>query len=1304
MRTRIRFSFALVLCFVFSGNTILADIVKTIGTTGADYTTLKSAFDDINNNAGGQYTGVIQLQVIDNTTETTTAVLNASANWTTVKIYPTVTGKSIAGDLNTPLITYNGASNVTIDGRLYNSDGVLVGNTKDLTISNANTGTGASTIYLTANASTNTITYNTIKGASTGSNGTIMMTVPTATDGMANNIISYNLITGISASVRPQYSVYAKGTGSYLNKGNKIQNNEFKDFFNLANTSSAIYIDGLSDTWTILNNSFYETSAIFAPTANVAYSVIQIAGGRTHSITRNYIGGSGATATGTWNKNSSTNNNFTAILIAAGTGYTSSVTFNVIKNITWTNGTAATSWKGIDVSGGGGNITVSNNSIGAVSGTESIFITNVTLGSNVYVIHIQNTGNATCENNIIGAIKADNATANNTNLYAIMKSATAGTVSISSNIINNLTANSASTGNAQNLVGVFNNGGTGTITINSNTIYNLINNNTCATTTIKGYTVGISSSNGANTINSNIIHDLTSANANADAANQASVVGIATSTSTVRTISGNTIYNLSNSRSDFTGYVLGIYFVGATNSVLNANFIHSLTVHSSTTSAKLGGIRIGGTSAGTFTNNIISLAGNTASAITGIAEATALASGYNTNYYHNTIYISGTPTTSTNNTIAYYSASTANQRIFKNNIFVNERSGTGTHYSFQTVGTGLTSDYNLYYVSGTGGVLANIGGDKANLIDLQAGTGGDQNSNVLDHSPFSSPNAIAESYMPIVEFNGVRLNNASIPVATDFMGYTRPDVPQKGALEIPVTWNGTSWSGGNTAAKTAIINGTYNDVGFSCLDLIVNAGKQISITSGTLSVAGNLTLKSDDTNGTATLIDNNGSSLAGTLTVTGTTTVQQYLAGSRNWYVSSPVSGATVATINTVTKSSIVSYDEVHGTSAPWVTESATLIPGKGYIVTSPLNSNATITFSGTLNSGNKSIVLTRTTGQTKEGFNLVGNPYPCFMNVRTAINSNPNLDKTIWYRTKNIGNTAYFFDTYNTTSAVGTNNNGYREVTGTIPPMQAIWMRVSTGQTEATLNFDNSLRSHKSDTINPLKVRARESVIQPLLRLQVSNGTNNDETIVYFNSSASDGFDEYDSLKMTNSNAAIPEIYTVEGNEKLVINGMNSLISNKELSLGFTTGNSNNFTLKAKEVQNFTADTKIILKDNLLNTEQDITDGTTYSFSSDVVDNSSRFSILFKSTSLISEIVPTANTQRISVFKDANNRIVVNHNATDGIEGQVTVSNAMGQQMFSMSTTGSHTVIDKVFSPGVNIVMINISGNKTTKKIIVNY
>ena len=69
--------------------------IKTVGTSGADYPTLKGAFDAIN---AGTITGEIILQVVDNTTESATAVLNASgtgsAGYSSVLIYPTMAGKS----------------------------------------------------------------------------------------------------------------------------------------------------------------------------------------------------------------------------------------------------------------------------------------------------------------------------------------------------------------------------------------------------------------------------------------------------------------------------------------------------------------------------------------------------------------------------------------------------------------------------------------------------------------------------------------------------------------------------------------------------------------------------------------------------------------------------------------------------------------------------------------------------------------------------------------------------------------------------------------------------------------------------------------------------------------------------------------------------------------------------------------------------------------------------------------------------------------------------------------------------------
>ena len=59
--------FAIVLStIIFSSQLLYADVTKTVGATGADYATLKLAFDAIN--AGTLHSGVITLQIIDNTT------------------------------------------------------------------------------------------------------------------------------------------------------------------------------------------------------------------------------------------------------------------------------------------------------------------------------------------------------------------------------------------------------------------------------------------------------------------------------------------------------------------------------------------------------------------------------------------------------------------------------------------------------------------------------------------------------------------------------------------------------------------------------------------------------------------------------------------------------------------------------------------------------------------------------------------------------------------------------------------------------------------------------------------------------------------------------------------------------------------------------------------------------------------------------------------------------------------------------------------------------------------------------------
>jgi hypothetical protein len=368
----------------------------------------------------------------------------------------------------------------------------------------------------------------------------------------------------------------------------------------------------------------------------------------------------------------------------------------------------------------------------------------------------------------------------------------------------------------------------------------------------------------------------------------------------------------------------------------------------------------------------------------------------------------------------------------------------------------------------------------------------------------------------------------------------------------------------------------------------------------------------------------------------------------------------------------------------------------KGYIVSSP-STNVSINFTGgTLNTGDKSIILRRQ-GATKVGFNLVGNPYPAYVNVRTAIRNTTNLEKSIWYRTKTGG--TYYFDTYNVTSGFGTNNNGFGAVIGTIPPMQAFWVRANADN--VTLSLNNSLCTHKTDTINPFKAPAQINTEQQIVRLQVSNGTNSDEAVVIYNANASNGYDDYDSPKMTNNDVAIPEIYTIAGTEQVVINGLNSVTLDEQMPLGFTTGSTNTFTIKATELTNFDADKRLILLDTQENTYQDLTYGSTYTFSSTPTTSSTRFKIVFKSAGVIAGLNNNANNSVI-ISTNENKQILINRGTELNNDGIVTVYNAVGQKLVSSTLSNSHLILSKPFNSGVYVVCVNIAGINTTKKVII--
>lgn len=91
--------------------------------------------------------------------------------------------------------------------------------------------------------------------------------------------------------------------------------------------------------------------------------------------------------------------------------------------------------------------------------------------------------------------------------------------------------------------------------------------------------------------------------------------------------------------------------------------------------------------------------------------------------------------------------------------------------------------------------------------------------------------------------------------------------------------------------------------------------------------------------------------------------------------------------------------------------------------------------------------------------------------------------------------------------------------------------------------------------------------------------------------------------------------------------------------------------------------------------------------------------SVESNSVTIVTTGLKTNNDQSVSIYKNANNKIVVSTNNA----GTITVCNTLGQSLLSTPTTGSTTTINKSFASGIYLVLVSIDGNIITKKIILN-
>ncbi len=335
------------------------NVTASAGTTGpTPYTTLKLAFDAIN---AGTHQGAITISLSGNTTETASAVLNASISpsvYSSVFISAT-TPVVISGNITGAVIKLNGADNVTLDGRIGGSG-------RNITVSNTSTSTATAAIWLASVIAGNGATNNIIRNLEISAgvdqstsatttfgiimSGTTISISSNGTDNDNNQFVANQIL-------KARYGILTRGTTTNLNEGIIVSDNIIGPTAFGSNSIGKVGIFMQADAGAIVTRNFVQfVGGTIATTSGGADRIGIAIGQENWSNSPSTLTSNTYTVTQNIVHDIVDERAFSAIGILLGTTGGGNITDNVVANNfiynILANGTSGDQAVGIGISGG----------------------------------------------------------------------------------------------------------------------------------------------------------------------------------------------------------------------------------------------------------------------------------------------------------------------------------------------------------------------------------------------------------------------------------------------------------------------------------------------------------------------------------------------------------------------------------------------------------------------------------------------------------------------------------------------------------------------------------------------------------------------------------------------------------------------------------------------------------------------------------------------------------------------------------------------------------------------------------------
>lgn len=563
-----------------------------------------------------------------------------------------------------------------------------------------------------------------------------------------------------------------------------------------------------------------------------------------------------------------------------------------------------------------------------------------------------------------------------------------------------------------------------------------------------------------------------------------------------------------------------------------------------------------------------------------------------------------------------------------------------------------------------------------------------------------------------------RYENNPTSCLTNFDGEVEDytvNVKYDGLLFSGGSWSPSAPDGTTSVDNVLVLDGTYNpNIDISINNLTINTGATVNIdkannllVAGDITTNGDLILNSDSNEFSSLIVDGS---------VTGMVSYQRHvnIQSGGNDLISAPVTGQTFGTFASA-NSNIFSNPSNPSQKlfGPWskvtneyviydtdVTEdaNATLDPAVGYRAAS--TNNNTFAFTGIVNTNTVSINLLHS-GPHETEWNLVGNPYPSYINVQSFLNHEVSTGVSN-LSLFNSGTAAIYGYDGSTLNGWTIYNLANTTSSTVIAPGQGFFVSADPTKVAAyDLQFTPTMQS--TGTSDDFIAGRNAELIY--LKLGLSNANNTTRTDFYFNSNASQGFDQgYDAM-VWGRNAANFALYSQlvqdSANEALALQTLNYTdINNVSIPLGVNANQGEQLTFSITDM-NIPESVNVYLEDVVTNTITLLNETDYVITPSTNLSGTGRFYLRMSDEALsISE----SNLEMLQVYSNIKEKQIVikgqlNEETTlvlYDVQGRVIVNTLLDTNALTQTIDASN------FSKGVYLTqLINTSGTISKKLII---